>query len=315
MQHLRYTIHALAIIIFLSFTSFSYAEENGIGHWIPGEIPFFAGMTPSSKGFYFRESNYLYVGAVHQGVEIPIAGEGVFNSDRDIFVNSFIVTYAMTPPASNTKPSMSFTLAVPFMYFKDTVSLTPVSPPTTESSYNLSDITITPINFGWNYQNLHWIWGLNIYAPTGAYSPTSLAPSGYNYWTFEPVSGFTYYQPQLGGEVTFYAGYEINTINPATEYHTGNQFHIDWILAKHFINGLGVGLGGYFLQQITPDTGSGAILGSFKAQQLSLGPVMRYAATIGSCAMSIELKFLPQIEVVNTPQGNSGWANINLRFN
>lgn len=311
-------IYIFTIINFLlsSLLSISsHAEENGVGHWMPGEIPFFAGMTPAAKGLYFRESNYLYVGAVKQGVEIPLAGQGVFNSKRDIFVDSFIFTYAMQPPAAQTSPALSFTLAVPFMYFKDTVSLTPISPPITETSYNLSDITLTPINLGWNDNNFHWTVGLNIYAPTGAYSASSLVPSGYNYWTVEPVSGFTYYEPTIGSEMTIYTGYEFNTINPATEYRTGEQLHIDWILAEHFKNGFGLGIGGYFYQQITPDSGSGAFLGSFKAKEFSLGPVMRYATTISQCALSIEFKYLPQIEVTNTPKGNSGWANINLHFN
>ncbi|MFI4956138.1 MAG: transporter [Gammaproteobacteria bacterium] len=291
-----------------------HAEENGVGHWIPGQIPFFAGMMPPDKGLYVRESNYMYSGTLSDKIGVPIGNEVVFNSKRVIYVDTFIFNYVFAPKRAGWVPNVSMDVAIPFMYFKNSVTLTPTSFAESQSSYNLSDVIITPINLGWDFQQYHWTAGINVYAPTGPYSVNSLVPSGYNYWTFEPAIGFTYYDPGNRIELTFYAGIDFNTINYAAEYKTGDQFHVDWIAAKYFNHGFAMGLGGYVYDQVTGDSGTGAVLGAYKDYIFSLGPVFRYADEIMKVPLSIELKVLPRIRAVNAPDGTAAWLNFNLTF-
>lgn len=306
---------ALAPLMLVLTVTSAFAEENGVGHWIPGQIPFFAGMMPPEQGLYFRESNYFYEGLLSDKIGVPIGNEVVFNSQRTIYVDTFVFNYVVAPKRTEWyEPNYSFVVAVPFMYFKNTISFTPGGFRETQSSYNLSDVVLTPINLGWDYQTIHWTAGVNVYAPTGPYSVTSLAPSGYNYWTFEPALGFTYYEPQYGIELTLYAAIDFNTINYATEYKTGDEFHIDWIAAKYFQHGFTLGLGGYVYKQVTGDSGAGAVLGSYKDYIFSIGPVMKYGTQIMQVPFSVEFKALPRIRAVNAPDGTALWLNFNLSF-
>jgi hypothetical protein len=290
----------------------AHAEENGVGHWIPGQIPFMAGIMPPEKGLYIRESNYIYKGTLSDTIGIPVGNEVVFNSKRVIYVDTFVFDYVFAPKREGWIPNVSIDVAIPFMYFKNNVTLTPTAFDETQSSYNLSDIIVTPFNLGWDFNEYHWTAGVNVYLPTGPYSVNSLVPSGYNYWTFEPAIGFTYFDPQNRIELTLYAGFDFNTINYATEYKTGNQFHLDWIAAKYLNHGFALGLGGYVYDQVTGDSGAGAVLGSYEDYIFSLGPVFRYGDAIMKVPVSVELKVLPRIRAVNAPDGTALWLNFNV---
>jgi len=62
----------------------------------------------------------------------------------------------------------------------------------------------------------------------------------------------------------------VNTENPDTDYRTGTEFHLDFMLNQFLAESFGIGFHGYYYDQLTGDSGSGAILGDFKAD--SVGP-------------------------------------------
>lgn len=45
-------------------------------------------------------------------------------------------------------------------------------------------------------------------------------------------------------------------------------------MAKHFANGVSLGLAGYFMQQMAGDSGAGATLGSNKGMTIGAGPAI-----------------------------------------
>src|SRR6516162_7529788 len=73
---------------------------------------------------------------------------------------------------------------------------------------------------------------MGIYAPTGEYRLGELAPAGKNFWTFEPLLGFTYLNPKTGWETSALTGIDFNTINHATHYKSGDDFHVDVMIAN-----------------------------------------------------------------------------------
>jgi hypothetical protein len=83
-----------------------------------------------------------------------------------------------------------------------------------------------------------------IYAPTGEFQKNRLANRGLGYWTFEPGVLVSCLGQKNGFEFSTYIGYDINTENPATDYHGGQVFHIDATVAQHLPLGPGfVGIG------------------------------------------------------------------------
>jgi hypothetical protein len=61
-------------------------------------------------------------------------------------------------------------------------------------------------------------------------------------------------------------GYNYNTENTDTDYQTGQEVHVDVMVNRFLSETLAIGIHGFYLQQVTGDSGDGAILGSFKGE-------------------------------------------------
>jgi hypothetical protein len=144
-----------------------------------------------------------------------------------------------------------------------------------DAANGFGDIEMFPLMLGWKDGDLKWQGQFAVYAPSGSCKKGDLANIGRNYWTFEPSGAVSYLSSRFGLEVTAFAGFDFNTMNDATDYRTGNQFHLDGAIAEHlplFGGFVGAGVNGYFYQQITGDSGSGAKLGGFEGMTAGIGP-------------------------------------------
>ena len=92
-------------------------------------------------------------------------------------------------------------------------------------------------------------------------------------------SRLQYLGQKNGREAELYIGFDFNTINSATQYQSGTQFHLDGTLAQHLPlwKGLsGIGVNPFYYQQLTGDSGPGATLGEFEGTDVGIGPVLSY---------------------------------------
>lgn len=158
---------------------------------------------------------------------------------------------------------------------------------------------------------------LGIYAPTGRYEVGRLANTGKNYWTIEPAVGLMYFGQKNGREASLFLGADFNFENDDTDYETGTQLHLDGTLAQHFPlwNGLvGIGVNGYWYEQIEGDSGDGATFGNFRGRTAGLGPVLSYAGKIGDTDLIAEIKWLHEMETRNRLSGDYLWAKVVFKF-
>jgi len=65
-----------------------------------------------------------------------------------------------------------------------------------------------------------------------------------------------------------------------------------------------VGLHGFYLKQITGDSGGGAILGNFKAKSAGIGPALLWATQIGGQDVSFIAKWMHEIDAENRLEGD-----------
>jgi hypothetical protein len=99
--------------------------------------------------------------------------------------------------------------------------------------------------------------------------------------------------------VSVFFGSDFNLENPDTNYQTGTEFHVDGMLAQHFslAGGLaGIGVTGYWYDQITGDSGSGASFGDFEGRTSGVGPVLSYTFKIAKVDIIAEAKWLHEVE-------------------
>jgi hypothetical protein len=173
-------------------------------------------------------------------------------------------------------------VALPLLYVETEVTLEVRGPKrqktlhVSDNDFGFSDMVILPGIIGWDRGDWHWNVGLGIFAPTGDYSPDDLAPLGKNFWSFEPFAGLTYLNTKNGIELSLGAALDFNTENPATHYRSGDQVNLEWLVAQHLPGGFSVGVTGYYYQQITGDSGSGATNGSFLGRTAGIGPALGY---------------------------------------
>lgn len=77
--------------------------------------------------------------------------------------------------------------------------------------------------------------------------------------------------------------YNLKTTNPATNYHSGQEFHVDYLVGKHVKRWM-FGANGYALKQVTDDTIGGQIAPAApglwdagrRGQVLAVGPSAGY---------------------------------------
>jgi hypothetical protein len=153
---------------------------------------------------------------------------------------------------------------------------------------------------------------MGIYAPTGRFRTGRLANAGKNYWTFEPGVYLRYLSSKIGLEISAYAGMDFNTENEATDYQSGNQFHLDFTIAEHlplFGGFVGIGASGFYYEQVTGDSGSGARLGSFEGMAVGVGPVLSYATKICQRDVVAEVKWLPELDTEKRLRGITSGSN------
>jgi hypothetical protein len=178
-----------------------------------------------------------------------------------------------------------------------------------QSKFGLGDIIIDPLILSWHFnKNLHAVFGLDIFIPTGDYDKNRLANPGRNYFTFEPVFAATYLCDK-GHEVSAKVMYDMNTKNNDTDYQSGNELHLDYTVGKH-IGPWSLGAGGYYYQQVTHDEQHGEQVRKNLGYALSVGPQVKYDYK----NMSFAVKYQFEVETCNRPQGNNLWGKFVYAF-
>ncbi|EFL50747.1 conserved hypothetical protein [Solidesulfovibrio fructosivorans JJ]] len=177
----------------------------------------------------------------------------------------------------------------------------------------LSDIFFMPVMAGWNFGECSLTVTPMVFLPTGYYDKNALTSLGMNYVTFDGNLAFTWLAKKRY-ELSFNAGYMINTENPATHYLSGNQFHLDWTLAYHVNERLAFGAVGYVLAQTTPDTGTGATMGGFYSSGTGLGPAVTATLPIGGKDFTFVAKWLHGLCAEHSFRGETVYGSLLLSF-
>jgi len=307
---------ALAILVPLS----THAEEGGSGHYMPGAAASFIDTLPGKPGLAIANFFNFYDASASVSRQLPFGGLVTAGLDATAYSDTVVALYQT--PLKLLGGYYAVGVAIPYVWLKAKGQVTgPLGNTITvrDRANGIGDITLYPFMLGWTGLNgdLKYDVRLGIYAPTGDYDKGKLANVGKNYWTFEPLVSLSYISSKIGLELSAFAGMDFNTKNHATDYQTGAQFHLDFTAAEHLplLGGIiGVGANGFYYQQITGDSGSGAILGDFKGRTLGIGPVVSYATKIWKKDLVAEVKWLPEIEVKKRLKGDYIWFKLGMVF-
>lgn len=312
------TLAVLAALVLMIPLS-SHAEEGGSGHYMPGASASFIDALPGKPGLAVVNYFTYYDASASASRQLPFAGLVRVGIDATAYADTVAAIYQT--PLKLLGGYYAVGLAIPYVWMevKGKVTAGGVTRTVRDTDKGIGDITLYPFMLGWTNLggDLKYDVRLGIYAPTGHFKKGKLANVGKNYWTFEPAVSLSYLSSKIGLEVSAFAGMDFNTKNNATDYRSGTQFHLDLTVAEHLplLGGfIGVGANGFYYQQITGDSGSGARLGDFKGRTIGIGPVLSYATKIWKKDLVAEVKWLPELSVKNRLEGDYIWFKLAMVF-
>jgi hypothetical protein len=295
------------------------AEEGGSGHYLPGAMSSFVDGVPPKETFIARYNMVFYNGDIAANEPLPIAGVQTLGAEATSWAHGLSLLWR--PPLDlGDRWSYAFSATIPFVWMDVSANVTAGATTIrrTSSVNGLGDIVLMPLMLNYNINsNLNVNFRTGIYAPTGDYEVGRLANTGKNFWTVEPTLGLMYFGVNNGFEASVFLGADFNTENPDTNYKSGTQFHVDGTLAQHFplLGGLaGVGVNGFWYDQITGDSGSGATFGEFKGRTTGVGPVLSYVFKLGKVDMIAEAKWLHELDTTKRLEGDIVWFKLVAKF-
>ncbi|WP_428563986.1 MAG: SphA family protein [Solidesulfovibrio sp. DCME] len=301
------------------------AVEGGASHYIQGAYgDFLMGLIPAA-GFYARNDTFYQSG--HMGGTAK-GGKVYAGLDESMVMNITKLSYVFDVPAMGG--FLGLGLGVPIIinehitgdvaanYSRKSRATGLDTPHHLEyggggDRGGLSDLFLMPVIAGWNFGECHLAVMPIVFLPTGYYDKNKLTNLGMNYTTFDGNVAFTWLG-KAGFELSVNAGYMINTENITTKYVSGNQLHVDWTAAYHVNERLALGAVGYLLAQTTPDTGSGANLGSFYSSGTGIGPAVTYTVPVAGKDVMLIAKWLHGIGASHSFLGDSVFASFALKF-
>ena len=292
------------------------AAEYAQGIYVLGNRGPLAGVTPP-PGFYFESETYYYSG--NFGGNRLFQGGGVVAANIKNDTSANFVTPIWVTPFEIMGGNLGFSITIPFGTPNVSAGAVLASPRIDriiagrerDANFTVGDIYLASF-VGWHSGNFHWSGTLLGVVPSGSFENGQLSNIALNRPAIDLSAALTYLDPLLGYELSVVPGITFNWINPATQYLTGTEFHLEWSASKYLSKELSVGLVGYYYNQLTGDSGSGDRIGSFKGRVTSLGAQIGYTFKLGEIPVSTNVRFFREFDVKNRFAGTATYLTISV---
>lgn len=311
-----YCFTLLPGLLLLLLSASGNTAEGGYSNYIPGTYGDFAMAVEPQDKFTVRNDIYYYEADDEKSVR---AGRADIGAELTFLVN--LTTLLYKPDIQIVGAQYAFGALVPVMKneIKSSLSLnsadTGIATSATSDASGLGDVTLVPWVLYWNTDNLHVNFAQYVVAPTGDYDETDPINTGLNYWSFDTNVAVTYLNPATGWELSANLGYIYNTENSDTDYQSGEEVHLDFAINRYLSDSFAVGIHGFHLEQISGDSGDGAILGNFEAQASGIGPALLWATTVKEHPVSLIAKWLHDFDATRRIEGDHFIVSFALGFN
>jgi hypothetical protein len=165
-----------------------------------------------------------------------------------------------------------------------------------------TNIVVAPVLLGWHARTIHQIAGLEVFVPTRAYNRSELANVSTGYASIAPTYRITWL-PNDDVEIDGSFIWLYNWKNPETDYHSGQEFNVDYALGYGLTPTWQIGASGYVYKQFTADKIDGNTVpnGGNEGRAVAIGPFVRYRP---SRDWGVTLKWQHEYLVENRSSGN-----------
>jgi len=296
----------------LALAQAAVAGEGGSSFYMLGTRATNAGVVPPPGG-YLQFGLYGYSG--NASASIPLGGRLEFDLQADAVVGLLSGIYvADGGTVFGGRPYVVAMLPVGWKEIGVAAELTGPGGGVISGRREDSDLLIGDpvlgVGLGWGEGP--WLGSLNLVVnvPVGDYSlsrPTNIA---LNRWAADLTGGLTWIGPD-GWQVNGALGITLNGENEATDYRSGTEMHLEAAVAKT-TGSWTFGLAGYHMQQISGDSGAGAVLGDFKGRVSAIGPTVSWSGLWGRQPVSIDARWLREFDAENRMEGDVLFLNLTV---
>jgi hypothetical protein len=180
-----------------------------------------------------------------------------------------------------------------------------------DSVFTLGDPAVSA-SIGWHAGNYHWNTALTGFVPVGDYRYGALANVANHRLATDVTGSFTWFDPKIGLDLSLAVGATFSQENAATQYKTGDEFHLEWAATQYLSKEFSIGAVGYFYRQFTADSGAGASFGPFMGQVAAVGGTLGYNFKVGNFPIAARVKVYSEFAVQNRLEGTAGFFTLSL---
>jgi hypothetical protein len=305
----------LALLISVSLLSISAgsarAAEGGYSNYIPGTYGDFAAAFEPPTKLTIRNDLYYYQADGGRSIR-----SGLLEADADLEFFMNFLTILHKPDIGIFGARYAYGVFIPIVHADIDTGIRFGSSQVRrqEDTFGLGDITLIPAVLYWDRGNYHFALAEYIVTPTGEYDTDDLANTGLNYWTFDTDVTVTYLNEKTGQDYSVNIGYNYNTDNSDTDYQTGQELHIDYMINQFLSESWAVGIHGFYLKQITGDSGAGALLGDFKAEAAGIGPAVLWSPKRFDQKITFIAKWLHEYHAERRIEGDHVFVSFAMNF-
>jgi hypothetical protein len=287
------------------------ASEGAASYYFAGAFGSFLVAVPPEPGFSAASQTLLYSGQASRAV---INGRATFGINAFALYEFLAASYTFEQPVLGGRLQIGAAVPIP-SYATMTASLQTRRLGTfsgNASDTNIGDTLLNPFALFWNFGDFNVKFTEYVVAPTGHYDVNNVINVGRNYWASDTQLGITWFHKATGTEISVLPGLMVNATNPATDYRTGTEFHLDFMANQFVMPSLALGVQGYWYKQVDGDSGSGAIFGPFMGESFGLGPAVLWVPESTKGKFVVVLKWVHDIS--NTNRLNGDWGQVALSW-
>jgi len=278
------------------------AAEGGYSNYVPGFYGDLALAVEPPDGLSLRNDVYFYSADGDASVRSGLVEIGV---DIDLSFDYLTLLYKPGIEVFGAQYAFGAAFVAGKVDVGGDVSVGPLSQSFSDDKTSYGDITFIPGVFYWNNgDKLHFSQSFYLVAPVGDYDVDDAANTGLNYWTFETDFAMTYLDQETGQDYSIVIGYGYNSENDDTDYQSGDEFHIDYVINQFLSESWAIGLHGFYFKQLSGDSGDGALLDDFKAEAAGAGPALMWMPPKYEGSVAFVVKWLNEYDAENRLEGD-----------
>jgi len=309
MKRMLFVVQLLVCCLFLGPQTVQ-ATEGASSYYFPGASASFAVAVAPDPGFMFYNQMLYLTEKVDKAV---LRGHVNLELNADAFYDYVGGFYTFEQPVLGGRFQIGAAIPVGYVHIKAGLDSALGSRDISDHNTNIGDALIAPALY-WKTGNFHFKLVETVFIPTGDFSTDNIANVGRNYWAFDTSFAITWLYTKTGTEISIMPGIMFNTNNTKTDYQSGNEFHVDFMVNQFLAKNFAVGFQGYYYNQVSADSGNGAKLGDFEGEALGIGPALLWMPDFAKGKLSLIVKWLHDVDYRNRMQGNYTQLIVSYKF-